>query len=304
MMNEASRILRLEHPKHPVDVVMDTDTFNEIDDQFALAYMLRSQEKLKVKAINAAPFFNSHSSSPKDGMLRSYNEIFHVLDLLGMEHYKDSVFQGSTTFLTDEKTPVDSPAARNLIKLAHQQNQERPLYVIALAAITNIASALLMDPTIQEKIVVIWLGGHSFEWPDSKEFNLSQDIAAARIVFGSGVPVVQLPCMGVVSELRTTDPELNHWLKGKTPFCDYLVDITAKEAVLHNQGTHWSRVIWDVAAVAWLLDETYERSCLEPSPICQYDNHYSFNRSRHLIRYVYWVDRDNIFKDLFTKLSK
>ena len=77
-MDELKRIQRMKFPKHPVDVVMDTDTFNEIDDQFALAYMLKSQEKLNVKAIHAAPFFNSHSTSAEDGMLRSYNEILNI----------------------------------------------------------------------------------------------------------------------------------------------------------------------------------------------------------------------------------
>lgn len=303
-MDESTRIQRMRFPDHPVDVVMDTDTFNEIDDQFALAYMLKSQEKLKVKAINAAPFFNSHSTSPEDGMLRSYDEILHVLKLLGMKQFNNSVYQGSSTFLFDEKNPVESPAARNLVKLAHQQDAEKPLYIIALAAITNIASALLIDPSIREKIVVVWLGGNSYTWPNNKEFNLFQDIAAARVVFDSGVPVIQLPCMGVVSELRTTGPELRFWLKDENAFCDYLVDITYKEALLNNQGDYWSRAIWDVAAVAWLLDEKFEQSRLEASPICQYDNHYSFDHCRPLIRYVYWVDRDRIFADLFTKLLK
>ncbi len=111
----------MKFPKHPVDVVMDTDTFNEIDDQFALAYMLKSQEKLNVKAIHAAPFFNSHSTIAEDGMLRSYNEILNILNLLGLRQMEDIVFRGATTFLPDENTPVDSSAVQNLITLARQQ---------------------------------------------------------------------------------------------------------------------------------------------------------------------------------------
>ena len=34
---------RLEKPAGPVDVVIDTDTYNEIDDQFAIAYLIRSE---------------------------------------------------------------------------------------------------------------------------------------------------------------------------------------------------------------------------------------------------------------------
>ena len=46
----------LEVPDGPVDVVLDTDTFNEIDDQFALSYMLLTRQKLNVRGVCAAPF--------------------------------------------------------------------------------------------------------------------------------------------------------------------------------------------------------------------------------------------------------
>lgn len=56
---------------------------------------------------------------------------------------------------------------------------EKPLYVVAIGAITNVASALLMRPEIKDRMVLVWLGGNSLEWPDNKEFNLFQDVAAA-----------------------------------------------------------------------------------------------------------------------------
>ena len=56
--NQAKMIRRLEKPTGKIDVVLDTDTYNEIDDQFALAYLIRSEEKLSLKAVYAAPFFN------------------------------------------------------------------------------------------------------------------------------------------------------------------------------------------------------------------------------------------------------
>ena len=66
----------LQVPKGKIDVVLDTDTYNEIDDQFALVYLLRSPEKLNLKAIYAAPYFNDRSTSPEDGMEKSYEEIY------------------------------------------------------------------------------------------------------------------------------------------------------------------------------------------------------------------------------------
>ncbi|MDR1318117.1 MAG: nucleoside hydrolase [Treponema sp.] len=174
-----------------------------------------------------------------------------------------------------------------------------------MGAITNVASALLLKPEIKERIVVIWLGGHAFHWPENREFNLSQDVAAARIIFGCGVPVVLLPCMGVVSSFTTTGPELEYWLRGKNELCNYLIDATAEHAREHqNNIAAWAKVIWDVTAIAWLLDGDYMLDRLEPSPIPQYDHHYSFDKGRHFIRYVYHINRAKLFEVLFKKLAE
>lgn len=301
---EEELIRHLQRPEGPVDVVIDTDTYNEIDDQFALAYLIKSREKLKLQAIYAAPFFNHHSEGPADGMEKSYQEIFKVLSLMKCPEYESVVYRGSTQYLPDEHTAVDSPAARNLVERAEEHSEEHPLYVVSIGAITNVASAILMKPEIIRKIVVVWLGGNAMEWPDNHEFNCFQDVAAARVVFGCGVPLVQLPCMGVVSSFTTTGPELEYWLRGKNELCDYLVDNVVQEAALVEKEKCWSRAIWDVTAVAWLLDGRFVEDCLEHSPIPEYDHKWGFDRTRHFIRYVYGINRDALFSDLFDTLAK
>ncbi|GHV14036.1 hypothetical protein FACS189491_09830 [Spirochaetia bacterium] len=295
---------RLRKPAGPVDVVIDTDTYNEIDDQFALAYLIKSGEKLRLKGIYAAPFFNQNSLSPEDGMEKSYNEIFNVLALMKREDLKALVKRGSGRYLPSETEAVDSPAARALAELAMKYSEDKPLYVIAIGAITNVASAILLKPEIKDRIVIVWLGGQALHWPDNKEFNLFQDVAAARIVFGCGAAVVQLPCMGVVSAFAASGPELEYWLRGKNELCDYLVDVTTKAAIHDSGDPAWTRPIWDVTAVAWLLDGDYMLDRLEHSPIPQYDHHYSFDNRRHFIRYVYHINRDKLFEALFKKLAK
>ena len=96
VIDNAKLIRRLEKPKGRVDVVIDTDTYNEIDDQFALSYLIKSDEKLNLKAIYAAPFFNEKSTGPADGMEKSYQEIMNVLTLLEREDLKQVVYRGST----------------------------------------------------------------------------------------------------------------------------------------------------------------------------------------------------------------
>lgn len=297
MLTLEQRLKMLECPTGPVDVVLDTDTYNEIDDQYAIAYALAA-EKIHLQAIYAAPFFNSHSTSPADGMEKSYQEILTLLKLSGKEKL---VFRGSDRYLPSEKEPVPSPAVDDLVSRAMQYSPEKPLYVVAIGAITNIASAILTRPEIADQMVVVWLGGNSMEWHDNMEFNAKQDVAAARVVFGSGVPLVILPCMGMVSSFTTTGPELEYWLRGKNSLCDYLIDATINEANAYAKGKVWSRPIWDVTAVGWLLNDKCNLMLdkLIHTPISEYDHHWSTDPRRPLCRYVYFIRRDALMAELF-----
>lgn len=303
MLSIADRINMLEVPNGPIEMVLDTDAFNEIDDQFAISYALKAKEKLTVKALYAAPFFNMHSTSPEDGMERSYDEI---IKLLKLNREDVPVFKGSRTYLPDEKTYVESPAARDLTERAMEYTSEKPLYVVAIGAITNVASALLMKPEIADRIVIVWLGGSGLEMPRNREFNLSQDIASARVVMGSGAPLVILPCAGVVSTFTTTEPEMRYWLSGKNELCDYLVDNTVNEANAYAKGKVWSRVIWDVCTIGWLLNDgnAFMHDKLINTPIPEYDDVWAMQPDRPLCKYVYVINRDALMGDLFEKLSR
>ena len=304
-MKQEQLIRMLASPEGIVDMVLDTDAYNEIDDQFAIAYALKSPDKVSVKALYAAPFYNSMSTGPKDGMEKSYDEIKKIITLAGRADLADMTYRGSERYLPDEKTPVESEAMRDLIERARTYTSEKPLYVVAIGAITNVASALIAAPDIADKMVLVWLGGHAWDWNDTAEFNMMQDVAAARVVFGCGVPLVQLPCMGVVSSFYTTKPELEYWLAGKNPLSDYLAKNTIAAAESYAAGRVWSRVIWDVTAVAFLTDRGgLLQSRLDYSPIPEYDHHYGFDRRRQLMRYVYHVNRDALMGDLFNRLTK
>ena len=308
-MNNSDMIKLLEVPTGKIDVVLDSDAFNEIDDQYAIAYLLRSDDKLNTKAIYAAPFFNSHSSSPEDGMEKSYDEILKIVSLCGRDDLKPNIFKGSRQYLPNEETPVISPAAEDLAKRAMEYSKEKPLYVVAIGAITNVASAILINPAITERIVVIWLGGHGNEFKNpASEFNMKQDIAGARVLFNCKAPLVQLPCAGVVSGFTTTKPELEYWLKDKNPLADYLARNTIREVEDNPNYKErvWSRVIWDVTAVAWLLNEKdrFMSDTLQLATVPQYDFQYSHPGNRHLMKYVYYIKRDALFGDLFAKLLK
>jgi len=297
---ESRRIEMLQPPgRRPIRMVLDTDTYNEIDDQFALVYALISPE-LDVRAVYAAPFHNSRSSGPGDGMEKSYEEILRILGKLD-KPAGGFAFKGSARYLTDPKRPEKSPAAMDLVARAGKCSPEDPLYVAAVGAITNVANAILIDPSITDKMVLVWLGGNGHNWPHQREFNLRQDLKASRVIFDCGMPVVQLPCTPVVTHFTTTVPEMERYVGGRGPIGDYLLEIFKDYRKNHFA---WSKVLWDMTAVAWLVNSKWLPSDLVHSPILTDNCTFSVDRSRHLIRAVNFVHRDPIFRDFFTKLDK
>lgn len=290
-------------PAGKIEMVLDTDTYNEIDDQFAVAYAMLAPEAMNVQALYAAPFLNNRSRSAGDGMERSYEEILRVLERLGKTG-ATPVFRGSTKFLKDSPSPVDSPAARDLIARARAAKQT--LYVAAIGAPTNVASALLLEPSIKQKIAVVWLGGRPLEFPTAHEFNLQQDPPASQVLYESGVPLMVIPTTNISEMLRTTTQELSFWIQGKSKVADYLCDIFIAHAKEHNQdfSRPWSKVIWDISAIAWLINPKWISSKVVSAPVLTDSLHWGLTQDRHPVRIATHVDRDAIFADLFARLVK
>ena len=126
---------------------------------------------------------------------------------------------------------------------------DKPLYVVAIGALRNITSAILIEPKIIEKIVVVWLGGNALHWPHNNEFNLAGDVLAARLVLDCGVPLVLIPCAGVTTHLRTTVSEIEQNVQGQGAIGDYLAETFKGYSDNHFAS---SKEIWDVVAIAYL----------------------------------------------------
>lgn len=300
----ADMVLRLRYPDKPVDIVIDTDAFNEVDDQFAIIYALASSDKLHLKAILAAPFQNHNAPSPEEGMYRSFDEIQKILQLSGYNNYSKRVFHGATCYIPNENTPLESDAVHELIRIAMEHSRENPLYVVCIAAPTNVASAILMKPEICDRIVVIWSGGVSLGWPNCNCFNGGQSVAASRVLLGANVPIVLTPGRAMADRLLTTGPELSFWLDGKNDFCTYIVQKVIREAETCNAGKVWSRPLTDVVPIGWLTGgHRFMLDRFEQRPMIEYDRYYSFDPRRPMMRYVYYIKRDELLEDLFEKLS-
>lgn len=211
------------------------------------------------------------------------------------------VFRGVTEYVGEGKTAQSAEAVDDLIARGRTATTGEPLYVIAIAAISNVASALLKAPDLADRIVVVWLGGHALEWQHTREFNLRQDVGGAQVLFDSGVPVVLVPCMGVTSHLHSTVPEIERYVEP----CGAIGAFLAQRFKAYSQQhIGWSKAIWDMAPIGWLLDADWAPSVLIPTPVLTDSVTWSVDRSRHLMRYVTQVKRDSILRDFFTKLAQ
>ncbi len=294
---------KLDWPaKSPVDVVLDTDTYNEIDDQFALVHALLSPERIHLQAVYAAPFHNARSNGPGDGMEKSYHEIVRILQMLGRD--SSMALRGADRWMGCPGDSAASDARDDLIERARARPQGEPLYVAAIGAITNIASALAAAPDVREKIVVLWLGGQPLYWPSAHEFNLAGDKVASRFVLDCGVPLVLFPCSLVAEALRTTLAEMQRFLDGCGAIGSYLCEIfrTYESCDLTVPGA--SKVIWDLAPIGWLISEDWARTSIAPSPLLADDCSWRYDAGRHPIRLAEQVHRDGIFADLFSKVRR
>lgn len=310
-LNDAVIASRLIRPSSDVrDVVLDTDTYNEIDDQYALSYLVRSGEACRICAITAAPFYGKpewkrlpRSTDPGDGMRKSYDEICHMLHLLSREDLVGNVFYGADRYMPGPLSLVDSDGARAIVRCAEGHGPRNPLYVVALACLTNVASALLLDPTLRERIQVIWLGGHAHHFGTCNDFNCRQDIDAARLVMSCGVPLVQLPLFGVISHFSFCEPELRALFGGKNAVCDYLVENTISFMQQKNAPLHWSKPLWDICVAAWVVNPDFFLDRIATAPLPQWDETYSFPPDAPPLRYVYYVFKDALVADMLNKLT-
>ncbi len=320
-MNASWYEQRLKLPAGKVSVVIDTDAANEIDDQFALAWALSRQDQLDIRGIYATPFSFQHRRAlyptavsdaapfnpPDIGMERSFHEILHVQELMGMDK-RVPVFRGSPGYLPSLTQPIRSEATEHLIATALAMRTEEPLYIVVLGCATNVASAMLLAPEIMQKIVVVWTSGFPSHAPHvNASFNLEQDVFASQWLYDSGVPLVYLPGYHVGAQLRLSLAEVEQYVMPHGAIGRYLHALFADNPLWAITGrpsaeAH-SWVIWDLINIAWLLNPAWVPSEIVATPILGDDLRWKLRPRSHPMREAYAVQRDAIFNDLFAGLT-
>ena len=165
-------------------VVIDTDSANEVDDLFAILGAL-TEVKFDVVGITASQFHTSPYAS-KNTALESKIINDSILSLLDYKSIPSLI--GSNQPIANIDSLTNSDASNFIIKKAKFFSKKNPLTVIVLGSCTNIATAILKDPTIVNNIKVYYLGfwhnpiTNSY---DLNEFNTRNDPIAVDILLNS-----------------------------------------------------------------------------------------------------------------------
>ena len=285
------------HKSEKINVILDTDTYNECDDQFALAYMLKSQDIFNIEAITVAPYSHKkYNVSVREGLENSYNEILKICKWLNFDT-AGKIFKGSEDYICNGYNE-NNDAVNKIIEIALKNEKT---YIMAIGAITNVALAIKKAPEIIEKIEVVWLGGNELNYKDNLEYNFKQDIDAVKIVFESSVELTILPCKDVISKLIIDINTLKDNLEDKSILCNYLIDR------FYNDGYHGvqeRRVIWDISVIAYLINRDWFTSEELSCPNIKDDTSYELTNDGHKIRIVNHIEVNKVYKDLFSKLIK
>ncbi|KQY94394.1 nucleoside hydrolase [Paenibacillus sp. Root52] len=282
-----------------IRLIINTDAKNEADDQFAIVHALLTP-RFNIKGIIAAHFGERRTTT---SMQESYDEVNNVLELMDLTQ-EVPVFKGSERALPDEETPSMSEGAELIIRES-LSDDPKPLYVIFLGPITDLAAAYLKEPAIADRLTAVWIGGG--QWPEGEfEFNLSNDINAANVIFNSNIPLWLIP-KDVYATIRVSIAELAVRVKpyGKVGAYLYqqLVDFNLQMGEVPGwpKGEMWS--LGDSPAVSVLLDDHEYGYEMKPAPRITNDMQYVHGQSERLIRWYHFIDSRFTLEDMYAKLQ-
>lgn len=287
--------------KKQVRVIVSSDVRNEADDQFAVAHHLLTP-MFDVRAVVAA-HYESKAPGTRTTMEKSYQELLKLMEASGIDDVP--ALRGCEAPLSNEADAPECEGVDFIIREAMREDN-RPLYIAVQGALTDVAAALNRCPEIAEKLTVIWIGGQGYP-NGGPEFNLLQDVAAARVLFASKAGVWQLP-VGVYGTVEVTMAELAHKVRPCGALGRYLYD-EIEDYNLRNdepwdlrRGENWS--LGDSPTIAALLQCLWRGNFhQERAPYIQDDMTYRPDPDGKPIRVYDYVDVRMLLEDFFAKLA-
>jgi len=256
--------LPLAAAEERIPVVLSTDVGNEVDDQWAIVYLL-TQPRFDVKGLLSA---HAPTLSPPAG-----RTAYRILRSVVEEHLNmrehPPLIEGASLPLVDTHTPARSPAVEFLLRISKDYAEDRRLNVLAIGASTDVASAILRDPSITRRIRVVAMGFQN--WPNGgAEFNIANDVKAMQVVLASGVPLVLGSGDVCKKDLSLSLEQARSMVAGRGPVGEWLwTEFEAwyyrhvKPIRVNDFSKPW--VIWDTIVLAHLLNMTTAEEYARPS---------------------------------------
>ena len=283
-----------------VRLLTDTDVKNEADDHFAVVQALLSPKIENVGLIAA----HYGIKEDIDSMQKSYDEIEVILEKMDFRG-RVPIYHGAKQPLSDVHTPVDSEGARAIIEEA-QKEDERPLYVIFLGPLTDLASAYLLEPSIARRLTAIWIGGGKYP-EGGDEYNLRNDIHAANVVLGSDIDLWQVP-KNVYEMMAVSIAELEYRVGCHGELGEFLCSQLNEHALTpkavnsaFRSGESW--VLGDSPAVGLILYEDRFSFDWVQAPQITEDMRYLHDTSNRSIRVYRKIDSRMILEDMYAKIA-
>ena len=297
----------------PLAVVIDTDANNELDDQHALAYALLSPDAFDVVGITV------NRTRLGGGLDQHVAEAQRIVQMVAREvpiiAGADAGYDEITGQMAGDD--YDGAAAVRFILEASRTTRSEPLVVLALGKLTNVALALEADPSLAERIRLVWLGSN---YPRPREYNQTNDEPALRAVLASEVPfeivLVRYGQPSGTAAVRVTREEARAQMRGQGPrpaapvegrdgkpyatFGDYGVALFEE---MELSGDPPSRALFDMAAVAVLKDASWATPRVLAAPELLPDGTWT-DRPENARRVTLWedFDREAILADFFGTL--
>lgn len=279
-----------------IRLIINSDAKNEADDQFAIVHALLS-EKFIIKGLIAAHF------GREDSMIKSYEECKKIVKLTKQEG-KFPIVKGAVEKIKSESDYEYSEGAKLIVEEA-LKDDDNPLYIIFLGAITDMACAILKHTEIQDKVNIVWIGGGRYP-EGSPEFNLGNDILAANIVFSSKANMWQIPS-NAYKTMVASMAELMIKVKPNGELGNYLMNQMVEFINENINVKQWinteSWLLGDSPAVGVLLEEQKGYYDIMEAPYVTDDFKYTYNGNNRKIRVYHTLNVRFILEDMFAKIE-
>lgn len=278
-------------PSGTLRTIIDADAANEVDDQYALALALGFPERFKIEGIIASHYGVRGGAS---GIRKSQESIHEVLDKSGLQ-LDIGIKSGIPPLAFFDSLPT-SDGIDLIIDQARTATPDKPLWIIALGPATNVAGAILKDPSITDKIVVFWHG--RTQWPQKCwNFNAYNDTKAAQLLFDLPVRLILFDT-GTQITMSMEESKQKIFSKGKLG--EYLHQIRDRSPYARQPD----KGLFDLGDMAALIDPEICKSEVTKAPTVGHDLRYSFSEERGKIVRIFGIDKDRCFQLLQKGLEK